>query len=70
MHYRRMDPQPCTRRIQYWGKLRGRDLWRQGSAYPVMLAPKDMGYAEPWRDRDGTWYWRHDTRPIDDEELC
>ena len=61
MHYQRMHPQPppmtdVACRLpppphDWWGLI---SAW---TAHEV-VAPVDMPGAEPWRDRDGTWYWR------------
>lgn len=71
MHYRRMDPQPEWLDIAqprqysvhdgepYFTSHEG--LWMAvvyGGEMQECNSPDDMRGANPWRDRDGTWYWR------------
>lgn len=63
MRFQRMDPQPR------WGENFHRDkLWPMYWTGPVVgfTSATETHHApsyidQPWRDRDGVWYWRRET---------
>lgn len=56
-HFRRMDPQPERNVAVYQGHL---FTWWSGEPVAVIAPPPDMPLAQPWKDRDGEWYWRRE----------
>lgn len=59
-HWQRMDPQP--RGTSYARDYRFVWRWyKMDGEYGSWPAPQNMPNAEPWRDRNGTWWWHQPT---------